>query len=83
MRAVVQDRYGGADSSRLADVARPDVGGDEVLVRVHAAGIARGDWHLMTGRPLLVRAMGFGLRQPKAPTAARIWPAPLKPSVPR
>ena len=71
MRAVVQDRYGGADVLSLADVARPTIGDDEVLVRVRAAGIARGDWHLMTGRPLLVRAMGFGLRRPKRPTVGQ------------
>lgn len=68
MKAVVQDRYGGADSLSLAEVARPTVAADEVLVRVRAAGIARGDWHLMTGRPYLVRVMGFGLRRPKSPT---------------
>ena len=71
MRAVVQVRYGGPDVLSLADVARPMIGDDEVLVRVHAAGVARGDWHLMTGRPLLVRAMGFGLRRPKSPTVGQ------------
>jgi len=36
-----------------------------VLVRVHAAGLDRGTWHNMTGRPYLMRLMGFGLRAPK------------------
>jgi NADPH:quinone reductase-like Zn-dependent oxidoreductase len=67
MKAVVQHRYGGADVLGLAEVDRPSIAADEVLVRVRAAGIARGDWHLMTGRPFLVRVMGFGLRRPKAP----------------
>lgn len=67
MKAVVQHRYGGADVLSLAEVDRPSIAADEVLVRVRAAGIARGDWHLMTGRPYLVRVMGFGLRRPKAP----------------
>ena len=65
MRAAVQDRYGGAEVLHLAEVDRPTIADDEVLVRVHAAGVARGDWHVMTGRPYLVRVMGFGLRRPK------------------
>ncbi|HEY6608434.1 MAG TPA: NAD(P)-dependent alcohol dehydrogenase [Candidatus Limnocylindria bacterium] len=67
MQAVVQDRYGTPDVLRIATITRPAVADDEVLIRVHAAGIARGDWHLMTGRPYLVRAMGFGLRRPTEP----------------
>ena len=67
MRAVVQDSYGSADVLRLAQIARPTVGDDEVLVRVHAAGLDRGTWHLMTGQPYLMRIMGFGLRAPKNP----------------
>jgi len=37
-----------------------------VLVRVHAAGLHIGDWHVMTGQPYLMRVMGFGFRAPKA-----------------
>ena len=66
MQAVVQDRYGSADVLRLALIARPEVADDEVLLRVHAAGLDRGSWHLMTGRPYLLR-LGFGLRRPKNP----------------
>ena len=66
MQAVVQDRYGSADVLRLARIARPEVADDEVLLRVHAAGLDRGSWHLMTGRPYLLR-LGFGLRRPKNP----------------
>jgi len=36
-----------------------------VLVRVRAAGIHIGDWHVMTGLPYLLRVVGFGLRAPK------------------
>lgn len=42
MRAVVQDRYGSADVMRTARIARPKVAADEVLLRVHAAGLDRG-----------------------------------------
>ena len=65
MKAIVQDRYGSADVLELRDVEKPQPGDDEVLIRVHAAGVDPGVWHLMTGRPYLVRAMGFGLRRPK------------------
>ena len=65
MRAVVQDTYGGADTLRVERTARPAVGPEEVLVRVHAAGLDRGTWHLMTGKPYLMRVVGMGFRGPK------------------
>lgn len=65
MRAIAQDRYGSADAWRLEDVEPPTPGKGEVLLRVHAAGLDRGTWHTMTGRPYLMRVMGFGLRRPK------------------
>jgi NADPH:quinone reductase-like Zn-dependent oxidoreductase len=49
----------------LREVEKPQPGDDEVLIRVQAAGIDPGVWHLMTGLPYLVRLMGFGLRKPK------------------
>jgi NADPH:quinone reductase-like Zn-dependent oxidoreductase len=66
MPAVVQDTYGSADVLRLAQVPRPEITDDEVLVRVRAASVHIGDWHVMTGQPYLMRVMGFGLRAPKA-----------------
>ena len=51
----------------LRDIEKPEVGDDDVLVRVHAAGVDQGVWHLMAGLPYLVRIMGFGLRAPKTP----------------
>jgi NADPH:quinone reductase-like Zn-dependent oxidoreductase len=67
MKAVLQHRYGSPDVLELADVATPDVGGDQVLIRVHAAAIHPGDLLLMEGRPLVMRAM-FGLRRPRKAT---------------
>jgi NADPH:quinone reductase-like Zn-dependent oxidoreductase len=64
MKAIVQDRYGGAEALRFDDVARPGVGDDDVLVQVVAAGVDRGALHFMTGRPYLMR-LGTGLRTPK------------------
>jgi NADPH:quinone reductase-like Zn-dependent oxidoreductase len=66
MKAMTQDRYGSADVLVLDDVARPVAGDDEVLIRVHAAGVGPDVWHLMTGLPYFVRLMGLGLRKPKA-----------------
>src|SRR5215204_1359477 len=65
MKAIVQDKYGSADVLELRDVEKPHPGDDELLIRVHAAGVDPGVWHLMTGEPYLVRAMGFGFRKPK------------------
>lgn len=66
MKAIVQDRYGPADVLELRDIPRPAPGDDEVLIGVRAAGVDRGVWHLMTGRPYLVRP-AFGIRKPKVP----------------
>jgi NADPH:quinone reductase-like Zn-dependent oxidoreductase len=66
MRAIVQDQYGSADVLHLQEVDKPEVGDDDVLLRVHAAGVHIGDWHVMTGEPRLMRMMGFGFRAPKA-----------------
>jgi NADPH:quinone reductase-like Zn-dependent oxidoreductase len=65
MRAIVQDTYGTADALHLEQIDRPTVVPNEVLVRVHAAGLDRGTLHLLTGRPYLMRIMGFGFRRPK------------------
>ena len=65
MRAIVQDRYGPAEVLRPARIGRPVIADHEVLLRVHAAGVDRGTWHLMTGTPYLMRVMGFGFRRPK------------------
>jgi NADPH:quinone reductase-like Zn-dependent oxidoreductase len=66
MRAIVQGGYGSADVLTLAQIAAPECGDREVLLQVHAAGLDRGSWHLMTGRPYLLR-LAFGIRRPKQP----------------
>ena len=68
MTAIVQDGYGSApeDVLRVTRVHRPVAGDDDVLVRVHAASVDRGTWHLMAGLPYPVRLAGFGVRRPKA-----------------
>ena len=51
-KAITQDTYGAAAVLELRDIDRPEIAVDEVLVHVHAAGVGRGVWHLMTGLPL-------------------------------
>ncbi len=70
MAAVVQDRYGTAAVLQLRRIPRPDIGDHDVLVRVAVAGVDRGVWHLMTGRPYLTR-LAFGLRRPRNPVPGR------------
>ncbi len=67
MRAITQSRYGTVpeDVMRLDQVTRPDIGDDEVLIQVRAAGVDRGTWHVMAGQPYLMRLLGFGLRGPR------------------
>src|SRR5437867_5362287 len=67
MTAIVQDDYGPApeDVLRVEEVDKPAIGADEVLVRVHAASVDRGTWHVMAGLPYPIRLAGFGLRRPK------------------
>lgn len=64
MKAIIQGRYGSPDVLKLQDVDRPVVKDDEVLVRVHAAAVNIGDWHLMRGVPYAVR-MVSGLLKPR------------------
>jgi NADPH:quinone reductase-like Zn-dependent oxidoreductase len=65
MKAIVHDRYGSADVLQIRDVDTPVVGDDELLVRVRAAGVDQGVWHVMTGLPYPIRLAGYGLRAPK------------------
>jgi NADPH:quinone reductase-like Zn-dependent oxidoreductase len=65
MKAIVRDRYGSVDVLRLSEVEVPEPADDEVLVRVRAAGLDRGAWHVMAGLPYLIRVAGYGLRRPK------------------
>jgi NADPH:quinone reductase-like Zn-dependent oxidoreductase len=70
MRALTRRRYGDSSVLRIEDVPRPDVRPDQVLVRVHAAGLDRGTEHLMTGKPYAVR-LAVGLRRPRKPVLGR------------
>jgi NADPH:quinone reductase-like Zn-dependent oxidoreductase len=64
MKAIVQGKYGSPDVLQLRDIDKPVVKDDEVLVRVHAAAVNIGDWHLLRGMPYAVR-MVSGLLKPR------------------
>jgi NADPH:quinone reductase-like Zn-dependent oxidoreductase len=68
MKAIVQDKYGSPDDVlQLREIAKPVVGDGEVLVRVRAASVHPDVWHVVTGRPYVLRLMGAGLLKPKNP----------------
>ena len=69
MKAIAQDRFGPPDTLRLVETDAPEPGGDDVLVRVHAAAINPADWHILRGDPYVARLMGIGLTKPKSPVA--------------
>ena len=64
MQAITQERYGSVDTWHQDRIAPPTIADDEVLIRTHAAGLDRGTWHLMTGKPYALRLV-FGLRGPR------------------
>src|SRR5215210_4832698 len=64
MKAIVQDTYGSAAVLETRDIDKPEIGDDEVLVRVWAAGVNPADWAIMSGLPYIARPV-YGLRKPK------------------
>ena len=68
MKAIVQDKYGSAKVLHLSDIDKPEIGDDEVLIRVQAASVNPGDWAIMNGLPYVARPFPlYGLRRPKNP----------------
>jgi len=64
MKAIVQNAYGGPNVLELKEVNRPAVTENDVLVRVHAAGLNAGDYFSMRGSPWLAR-LDVGFPKPK------------------
>jgi len=67
MKAVIRDAYGSVGVLSVRDTAKPVADDGEALVRVVAAGVDQGVWHLMAGMPYVMRLAGFGIRAPKNP----------------
>lgn len=65
MRAIVQTEYGSTDMLSLQEVDKPILSNNGVLVRVHAAAVHAGDWHLMRGTPFITRLIFGGILKPK------------------
>jgi NADPH:quinone reductase-like Zn-dependent oxidoreductase len=65
MKAIVRQRYGSPDVLELREVENPIPKDDEVLVKIHAVSVNPLDWHILRGKPYLVRFMGFGFLKPK------------------
>jgi NADPH:quinone reductase-like Zn-dependent oxidoreductase len=65
MKALVQDTYGAAEVMELREIDLPEIGPDQVLVRVCAAGVNPADWAVMSGLPYIARPI-YGLPRPKA-----------------
>jgi NADPH:quinone reductase-like Zn-dependent oxidoreductase len=68
MKAIVQTEYGSPDVLSLKEVDKPVVTDNGVLVKVRAASVNAGDWHLMRGEPFLSRLMFGGIFKPKFKT---------------
>ncbi len=64
MKAIVQRAYGSPDVLALAEVAKPAIKENEVLVRVKAASLNAGDVYTMRGNPWPTRLM-VGFPKPK------------------
>ena len=64
MKAIVQDKYGSSEVLELRDIDKPEIGDNDVLVRVRAAAVNPGDWAIMSGLPYIARPV-YGLRKPK------------------
>lgn len=65
MKAIVRRSYGSPDILELQEIPKPTPGDDQILIKVLAACVNAGDWHLLRADPFLIRLMGFGLLKPK------------------
>jgi len=63
MQAIVRRCYGGPEVLRLEEVPKPVPTDEQILVKVHAASVNPADWHMMTGKPYLLR-MSEGMGAP-------------------
>jgi NADPH:quinone reductase-like Zn-dependent oxidoreductase len=67
MRALLQSGWGGPEVLTLGEAPVPAITKDGVRIRVVAAAVHKGDWHLLTGTPYLIRVAGYGLLKPTEP----------------
>lgn len=67
MTAWQQTHYGGPETLRATEVAVPEAGKGEVLLKIHATALNAGDIRILRGDPGLVR-LAFGLTRPRTAT---------------
>jgi NADPH:quinone reductase-like Zn-dependent oxidoreductase len=67
MKAVIQSAYGGPEVYSIGEVPVPEPRADDVRVQIRAASLHPDIWHVMTGRPHVLRVMGAGVVRPKQP----------------
>src|SRR5712692_4431432 len=67
MKAIVQEKYGSPDNLELREVDKPAAADDDILVRVRAASLHPDVWHVVSGRPYVLRLAGAGFPRPKNP----------------
>ena len=65
MKAVIYEKYGLPEVLQLKETEKPSPTGDKVLVKIHASSINYGDRMLVSGKPFLIRLMGYGILAPK------------------
>ncbi len=63
IKAIIYCDYGTADVLRYEDIQKPMPADDELLIKVHAAGVNPFDWHAMRGMPYVIRLFS-GVRKP-------------------
>jgi len=79
MKAIVQEGYGPPERVLgLADVDRPPVGDDDVLIRLRATSVNTPDWITVTGVPSILR-LRSGLRRPRTPVRGPMSPGSWRP----
>ena len=66
MKAIVAKAYGGPEVLSVAEIARPQIKDNEVLVKIYASAVTQADVMMRTGTPWFGRAF-LGWRKPKAP----------------
>ena len=65
MKAVIYEKYGPPEVLQIKEIEKPIPSGDKVLVKIHASSINYGDRMLVSGKPFLIRLMGYGILSPK------------------
>ncbi|MEI7902240.1 MAG: NAD(P)-dependent alcohol dehydrogenase [bacterium] len=64
MKAMICTKYGSPDVLQLVEVEKPVPKDNELLVKIRAASVNALDWHMLRGKPFLVR-LQYGFFRPK------------------